>query len=457
MRTSLVIAALLAVSPAALAADLKVGKGKQFTTIQAAVAAAQDGDRILVGPGVYRENVTLSGVSNVQLIGKGAVWDGHTGGGYGDCLSGTANGILVQGFRFRHGSDHVVIAGNGGRITKCVSRGAGSTAFAVSGSGWRIDACQVVGASSSSIEVDGANAIVEGNRIRNGDGGAIYVNGASARVAKNSIRTIEDDIGVDVSGDDAVVEANAIWNTDDENIYVSGNRARVVANKCSYTSDGPGITVEGDSMEVASNTVVAAAEGGLELTGDAVSVHDNVVNMTTEGEPGIRLSARSSSGGGTLARNVVSDTTDWGFDLESSNLTLSGNSALRCGPGYAGGFHVVGVSNTVESCVAASSRATGFLIEGDGAIVTNSSATGGSGDGFRISGSAPQLTNLTATGNGGEGLDNRGVSTRAQGCTLAGNRIDVACDVGNGASFDGGLAGNTFTTGGPTTAPEIDN
>ncbi len=210
-------------------------------------------------------------------------------------------------------------------------------------------------------------------------------------------------------------------------------------------------------MEVGNNSVVAAAEGGLNLTGDAANVHDNVVSMTLEGYAGIRLSGNTKGGGGTLARNAVSDTTYWGFDLGADQMVVSGNTASRCGPGRAGAFRIVGDSNTIDACVATSSRATGFLLEGGGTKITDSTASGGTGDGFRVIGQATQMSGVVATNNGGEGLDNRGVLTAVQGCTLTGNRLDVACDVGSGASFDGGLAGNTFQTGGATQAPQVDN
>jgi len=458
MRKTLAIAALLAAAPTAFAADLAVGKKKPYAKIQDAVNAARDGDRILVGPGVYKEAVAFGTLNHVTFLGRGAVWDGQTGPRQsGTCLSGSGEGIVVQGFTFRQGESHVSLQGKSCVVTKCVSRGAGSYAFYLRGDGMRVEACKIVGDASPGVYVDGAGAVVRSNQIRNGDSGGIDVSGASALVEKNEIRTIEDAFGVRVYGADAKVLTNVVWNTDDENIYVEGDRAQIVGNRCTYTSDGPGVSVYGNSAEVGKNKVFAPAEGGVRVNGDAANVHDNVVSMTLEGYAGIQLTGVAKGGGGTVACNVVSDTTSWGFDLRADGLTVTGNTALRCGPGRAGAFHVVGNSNTIDACVATSSRATGFLLEGDGTKVTDSTASGGTGDGFRVIGQATQMSGVVATGNGGEGLDNRGVLTAASGCTLTGNRLDVACDVGSGASFDGGLAGNTFKTGGETQTPEVDN
>lgn len=57
------------------ARTLEVGQGKQFSAPSAAVAAAQDGDRVLIYPGQYfdcavvaRNNVTVEGVGNPEQV-----------------------------------------------------------------------------------------------------------------------------------------------------------------------------------------------------------------------------------------------------------------------------------------------------------------------------------------------------------------------------------------------------
>ena len=59
------------------AATLRVGKRKPFKTIEAAVAAANNGDKIVVDRGVYRENVSFNTtIDRLQIIGRRAIWDG---------------------------------------------------------------------------------------------------------------------------------------------------------------------------------------------------------------------------------------------------------------------------------------------------------------------------------------------------------------------------------------------
>jgi pectin methylesterase-like acyl-CoA thioesterase len=52
-------------------ATLTVGLGGTFSTIQAAVTAAQDGDIIDIAAGTYREQVTVDG-KDITIHGAGA-------------------------------------------------------------------------------------------------------------------------------------------------------------------------------------------------------------------------------------------------------------------------------------------------------------------------------------------------------------------------------------------------
>lgn len=58
-------------APPALASDLCVGGGQGcFSTVQAAVDAAQDGDTIRIRPGTFAGGITIG--KSVQLVGAAA-------------------------------------------------------------------------------------------------------------------------------------------------------------------------------------------------------------------------------------------------------------------------------------------------------------------------------------------------------------------------------------------------
>lgn len=67
-HAALVVIGLLAAAPVAWATDLQVPS--QFSTIQAAIAAASPGDRVLVQPGTYNESLDFLG-KGIEVIGVG--------------------------------------------------------------------------------------------------------------------------------------------------------------------------------------------------------------------------------------------------------------------------------------------------------------------------------------------------------------------------------------------------
>jgi hypothetical protein len=82
--------------------DLTVGPGQQYATIQAAVDAARQGSRILVYPGNYNEDVSVT-TNNLQILAQG---DGvvvvpsqmHTGG-----FTVQADHVTIRGFEIAFG------------------------------------------------------------------------------------------------------------------------------------------------------------------------------------------------------------------------------------------------------------------------------------------------------------------------------------------------------------------
>lgn len=86
--------ALLLLPCSALAHTWTVGAaGADFPLIAPALAAAEDGDVILVGPGVYRENLLLH--RRVSIIGRGRPV--LYGTGVGSVIRIVANGCVVEG------------------------------------------------------------------------------------------------------------------------------------------------------------------------------------------------------------------------------------------------------------------------------------------------------------------------------------------------------------------------
>lgn len=458
MRTLLALAAVVAAAQVAVAADLKVGKGKPFQTIQAAVDAAAPGDRILVGPGFYAENVVTT-TPGLQFIGKRAVWDGRTDTDSGDCLYAEGDEIVVRGFTFRNGERHVVLRGDGALVTKCVSRNPDGHAVEVNGAYSRIENCRVAGAYDDAYYVEGDDAVIVKCRAYNGDDSAFTVYGARALVQKCLVQTVEDECGVYIEGDGAQVLDNTIRNVDEYFVYVDGTDAIVSRNRCAYNSDAFGIGVYGSRPTVEGNVVTAASEGGIAVDGDDMQVRRNRVSVVFEGSYGFYLSSISKSGGGLVEDNVASDTGVWGFHLGLNDASVRRNRAYRNGYRNSGGFWVGGSACELSDNVSTDAADTAYWIAGGGHQLLRCRAVNAVGDGFQVVGEQIRLESCTATACGGEGLDNHGTETSVTRCTLVRNRIDLACSVASGATFDDAAsveAQNTFTTGGVTREPEVD-
>jgi nitrous oxidase accessory protein len=97
-------------APPGQAADLVVGN--EYATVAAAVAAARDGDSVVLPAGVYREHLVVE--RSVRLVGRpGAVLDG---GGDGTVLRIEAPGVEVRGLTIRASGDGYTTEDAGIRI-----------------------------------------------------------------------------------------------------------------------------------------------------------------------------------------------------------------------------------------------------------------------------------------------------------------------------------------------------
>lgn len=157
---SLVCAALLAgvvllPGAGARADELRVGEGERFATIGGALLAARPGDRVVVGPGEYRERLEVR--RPVALVGRG--WPRLVGPGRGAVVHVVAEDVELRGFE---------VTGSGRDMMR----------------------------SDAGIRVEGARATVAGNRVH-GNLFGVYLHGSEdARVEDNEITGLgELDVG----------------------------------------------------------------------------------------------------------------------------------------------------------------------------------------------------------------------------------------------------------------------
>src|SRR5260221_10619122 len=86
-------------------------------TIQAAIAAASDGDRVLVAPGIYRENVTFLGKAITVAASDGpasTVIDGGMNGPTVSFVSNEPRSAVLRGFTIVRGTESSSSTDGGG-------------------------------------------------------------------------------------------------------------------------------------------------------------------------------------------------------------------------------------------------------------------------------------------------------------------------------------------------------
>jgi hypothetical protein len=215
MRSSnvfLAISAALLASCPSLAADLLVPS--QYPTIQSAVTAALNGDRVLVSPGIYPESINLQGKQIRLESSQGApstLLDRGPVGGGGTLVTtgaGTSFATVVKGFTLRAASTGIVVSqGASVRVESCVFQSISSCGIRLSGAEAQVLSCRFAdntitegGLGGAAILADAGSSVVIdnseffNNRYLPNDFGQVRIGGAirvdtSNLVVRNSIFT----------------------------------------------------------------------------------------------------------------------------------------------------------------------------------------------------------------------------------------------------------------------------
>ena len=100
---------LMSVTTGALGATLSVGEGGDYTSIQAAIDDASDGDTVLIGAGTWLECVELGGRS-LTLEGAGSAETVLDGGGLCEpaLLAGAGETVTVRGLHITNAGGRAV-------------------------------------------------------------------------------------------------------------------------------------------------------------------------------------------------------------------------------------------------------------------------------------------------------------------------------------------------------------
>jgi len=390
------------------------GAGGCFSTIQAAVDAADPGEKVSVRSGIYFENVVVPpGKDGIQIVGAGSrkkvVLDPDA--------PNTGPGIVIQ-------SMDVVVR----NLT-------------------------IQNGQSAGISVEAGNPGVNIERVDffGTDGICVDIASDDVSVRYNLFFACSESIAVATGVSNVEIVSNKMSNCGDNCVRVDpGSVGAVIKNNRISTSRANGISFSGDDFLIQSNFVS-------ETGGDSFNV--NCSPCTTGGviqrntgrfaigdEDAFYLSADAA---GLVVKNNKSDTTsDEGFDINGTGIKLEGNRARYAGGDQTqSGFHVQGADHQLIKNLAFFGVQDGFKIRGDNILLDRNRSIRNIGDGFDVeSGLNTVMTRNSAFDNVGVGIEiSSGViNAQLESNTAKRNRVDL-CVEGSGTTG----VGNKFATLGP--------
>ena len=202
-----------------------------YTTISAALRAAQPGDRLLIRPGVYRESLKIE--VPVMLVGcpAGSGGGGGGGGGGGVTITSSRNHTVHSTASFAR-LDNLTLrqTGSSGRSCLLVSHG-------------RLDVsdCDISSASGLCVEVtDSAAPTVRNSRIHGGAAAGLWFRAAGGGLVEGNEIWGNGWSGVQISDDsNPTLQRNYIHDNKSAGI-ISFNHGRGIARHNDITSNGKG-------------------------------------------------------------------------------------------------------------------------------------------------------------------------------------------------------------------------
>ena len=200
-----------------------------FSTITAAIEAAQPGDRILVRPGLYREGLVID--KALEIIGDGKRDD-----------------VVIEA----KGKDVLLFQTTMGRVTNLTMRQTGGGKwYAVDITQGRLDLedCDITSKSLACVAVHGgADPRLRRNRIHDGKGAGVYVH-------ENGQGTLEDNdifgnalAGVEISnGGNPTLRGNRIHDGKQNGVYVQKNSQGTLEDNDIFGNEHAGVVIKDGS------------------------------------------------------------------------------------------------------------------------------------------------------------------------------------------------------------------
>jgi parallel beta-helix repeat protein len=292
-----------------------------YTTITAAVAAANDGDTILVKPGVYRESITIT--DDITLRGDGPR----------DQVVIEVNAASPTYDGYWYGPSHyaLILDGTNAAVSNLTLRGLGDatqhTAITFLGGSPLVDAITNEGFGAAAYLTAGTTGTIRDSTL----GGLVSVNeGSPATIANNTISQ-HILVGNPMGTAAAVVKGNHLpgitvatpagdWSGDGGPALIEDNVLELPAGETDLApSDFRGINIQGaDGVVVQRNTTSGFSIGIDVRQGASGTIVENRLN---DNATGIQLQGEAS----VVGRNTINGGS-YGIVAYSGSSTLEGNT-----------------------------------------------------------------------------------------------------------------------------------
>ena len=455
-----------------------------YTTITDAVAAAVDGDTLLVEEGVYFESgITISAARSITIkavpsgnncaLGIASTRPVVNGSGNQVFFVDNDSSLTLEMIELQNGSS---IVPNGGLIQVGTGAGLGPASLALVSS--KLSGGDVAGKGGLIYIGEDDSLVVEGGTVGPGesraDGGLIYVDTNASATISNVLLTSGESVNggciyahqatVNLQGtatlrDCFAVSAGGAIYADESALNMTGDA--VVENSgiepggIIRTNMGGGMYATGSSLltvdsQVTIRTNEAGVGGGIYLNGGLLSLSGTVLsNVAFTGDGGgvyIDGGGRISADGAAIESNLASDD-GGGVYIDSTgnqsfvNSRVYGNSADSGAGIYASGGGLVAVTSDPATCDPNTLNPNEYCSE-----ISENTASGTGGGVYtahptQLSTNRTAYLGNTAGGFGGGAIYAGGILANMNNCLVAGNAGASAVDVQTVAA---NIGSNTF-------------
>ena len=272
---------LLSINGSARVFTVDDNEGEDFSIIQDAIDAAEDGDIIRVFEGTYYENVVVN--KSVSLIGNGSELTTIDGGDYGDVVAITADEVKIS-------------------------------RFTITESGWY----------KSGINIESNKSTIEGNNCSNNWWGIRLFSSSNSNITNNICSNNDKGIYLQNSTNSTLKGNNCSNNWWGIHLLESSN-FNITNNYCSNSNFGISLDSSSDCTITDNNCTY--------ITNSAIDLRDSSnctieTNNCSQNKFGINLMDSSNC---TIKNNICSASNWYGIFLQESsdNNTISGNNCLK--------------------------------------------------------------------------------------------------------------------------------